>query len=58
MEFFLLLVLIGFLAWYIWGNPGGGTTSWTLPDVVGVVVIAGVLGYLVHRSWKHFKKAA
>lgn len=56
MEFFLFLVLVGFLAWYIWGNPGGGSSSWTLPDVVGVVVIVGVLGYLGYQAYHQVKR--
>jgi hypothetical protein len=57
MEFFLFLIMSGFLLWYIFDGPGVGTPStWSLLDIVGLLVVAGGLIYLAINGWKQLHR--
>jgi len=58
MEFFLLLVLVGFLLYYIFEGPGLTAGSWGVLDIVGLLVILGVLFYLGKKSLGHFRRSS
>jgi hypothetical protein len=57
MEFFLFLIMSGFLLWYIFDGPGiGDADSWSLLDIVGLLVVAGGLIYLGVKGWKQLHR--